>query len=94
MHPDDRVSGGYRIHPARRYPVRHFLLGVELNAWVNPENDVDESIAFGSVVLLWYPSATGALYLKFGVGGMAYSADDGVDRVDRNRSELLDRAGI
>ena len=78
---DDRVNGGTGYVRLGGTLSRHFLLGVEGNAWVNPANDVDESIGYGSVVLLWYPSATGALYLKFGLGGMTYSFDDGVDQV-------------
>jgi hypothetical protein len=58
---------------------RSVLLGFESNAWVHSEGGTDESIGFGSIVALWYPSRTGALYLKFGLGGMTYRADDGVD---------------
>ena len=76
---DDRVNGGTGYVRLGGTLSRHLLLGVEVNAWVNPSDAVDESIGNGSVVLLWYPSATGALYLKFGLGGMTYSGDDGVD---------------
>ena len=58
---------------------RSLLLGVETNGWRHSEAGVNESIGFGSFVVLWYPSPTGALYLKFGLGGMTYRADDGVD---------------
>lgn len=54
---------------------RHFLLGGELNGWGHTESGADESMGFGSLVLLWYPSATGAFYLKFGIGGMSYTAN-------------------
>jgi hypothetical protein len=54
---------------------RHLLLGGEANGWSHSENGADESMGFGSLVLLWYPSATGAFYLKFGIGGMTYTAD-------------------
>jgi hypothetical protein len=86
----DRVAGGTGYLRLGGTLSRHFLLGVEANAWVNPASqcgsgpcpgDFDEAIANGSVVLLWYPSATGALYLKFGLGGMAYGADDGVNEL-------------
>jgi hypothetical protein len=60
---------------------RKVLLGGESNVWVHSSGGVDESIGFGSFVVLWYPSATGALYLKFGLGGMTYRADDGVDEL-------------
>jgi hypothetical protein len=55
------------------------LVGGESTGWIHSDQGVDESIGYGSVVLLWYPSRTGALYLKFGLGGMRYRADDGVD---------------
>lgn len=54
---------------------RHLLLGGETNGWVHSESGGDESMGFGNVVLLWYPSATGAFYLKFGLGGMSYTAN-------------------
>ncbi len=38
-------------------------------------------MSFASFVAMWYPSAAGALYLKFGIGGMTYRADDGVDEI-------------
>jgi hypothetical protein len=57
---------------------RSVLLGVESDGWVHSSGGVDEKIGFGSFVVLWYPSPTGALYLKFGLGGMTYR-DDGVD---------------
>jgi hypothetical protein len=60
---------------------RSILLGVETNGWAHSEAGVDESIGFGSVVVLWYPSPTGALYLQVGLGGMSYRADDGVDQL-------------
>jgi hypothetical protein len=53
---------------------RHLLLGGETNGWVHSESGADESMGFGNLVLLWYPSATGAFYLKFGLGGMNYTA--------------------
>jgi hypothetical protein len=58
---------------------QHVLLGGETNGWVHTERGLDESMGFLSGVLYWYPSRTGALYLKFGLGGMSYRADDGTD---------------
>ncbi len=55
------------------------LLGGETNGWAHSEGGVDESVGYGSLVVLWYPSSTGAFYLKAGVGGMSYRGDDGVD---------------
>lgn len=60
---------------------RHILVGVETNGWLHSEGGVDASLGFASVVALWYPSKTGALYLKVGLGGMRYREDDGVDEL-------------
>jgi hypothetical protein len=59
-----------------------FLIGVETNGFTKTENGVDNLLSFGSVVGYWYPSRTGALYLKLGLGAMMYSADDGTDRLE------------
>ncbi|HUL04372.1 MAG TPA: hypothetical protein VLV16_14215 [Gemmatimonadales bacterium] len=57
------------------------LLGGETNGWLHSDSGVDESIGYASFVVLWYPSRQGALYLKFGVGGMSYRANDGTDEL-------------
>ena len=59
------------------------LLGGETNGWFHHDSDtdIDENIGFASFIVMWYPSRKGALYLKLGVGGMAYKADDGVDEL-------------
>jgi hypothetical protein len=60
---------------------RHVLLGFEAIGWrrsedflvgSSAESHPHESISYGSVILLWYPSRTGPLYLKAGLGGMRY----------------------
>lgn len=56
---------------------QHLLLGAETNGWVHSESGFDASMGFGSLALLWYPSATGAFYLKFGIGGMSYTETAG-----------------
>jgi hypothetical protein len=58
---------------------QRLLLGGETNGWIHSESGVDETLGFGNVILVWYPSRTGAFYLKFGLGGMSYKASDGVD---------------
>lgn len=59
-----------------------FLLGVESNGWSRSADGVDQMLGFGSVAAYWYPSRTGNLYLKLGVGGMNYMADDGTDELE------------
>lgn len=59
----------------------HLLLGGETNGWARSESGVDETMGFGSAVLLWYPSATGPFYLKFGLGGMSYQAKGGGNKL-------------
>jgi hypothetical protein len=60
------------------------LIGGETNGWTHSKNSVDEAMGFASAVLIWYPSRTGAFYLKFGLGVMRYTADDGVDKLEAN----------
>lgn len=57
------------------------LLGGETNGWAHAESGIDETLGFASFVILWYPSATGAWYLKGGLGGMSYKADDGANEL-------------
>jgi hypothetical protein len=57
----------------------NWLLGGETNGWFHSEGGTDEAIGYASFVALWYPSRTGAFYLKLGLGGMSYRADDGTD---------------
>jgi hypothetical protein len=71
--------------------TRSVLVGLETDGWLRSEagsisgdtsilgQNTDESISYGSLIVMWYPSRTGALYLKFGLGGMTYRADDGAD---------------
>jgi hypothetical protein len=75
----DRISGASGYFRLGGTLSRHILVGAETNGWLHSEGGVDETIGFGSIVVLWYPSATGALYLKVGLGGMTYRADDGFD---------------
>jgi hypothetical protein len=75
----DRFTGASGYFRLGGTLSRSLLVGVESNGWLHSEGGVDESIGFGSVVALWYPSPTGALYVKVGLGGMRYRADDGVD---------------
>jgi hypothetical protein len=60
---------------------QRWLLGFESNGWVHSESGVDETLGFGSIVAIWYPSRTGAFFLKFGLGGMGYKATDGIDDI-------------
>lgn len=69
-------SGNFRIGGTLS---QRLLLGFETNGWLHSESGVDETLGFGSAVLAWYPSRTGAFFLKFGIGGMTYKATDGVD---------------
>ena len=70
------LSGYFRLGGTLSPSV---LVGFESNGWVHSEAGLNQSMGFGSVVALWYPSPTGALYLKGGLGGMTYRADDGFD---------------
>jgi len=58
---------------------RFLLVGVETDGWVRSSSDVDDRVGFASLVLLWYPKPSGALYIKAGVGGMTYRSDESGD---------------
>jgi hypothetical protein len=78
---DDRfggLSGYFRVGATLS---RSVLLGIESNGWLHSDGGVDERIGFASAVLMWYPAPTGALYVKVGLGGMSYRADDGFDEL-------------
>jgi hypothetical protein len=60
---------------------RSVLLGGETNGWFHSSGGVDENLGFATFVAMFYPSARGAFYIKVGVGGMTYTADDGFDRI-------------
>jgi hypothetical protein len=78
---DDRTSGFSGYVRLGGTVSRKILLGGESNGWFHSEGGVKENLGFASFVLLWYPSAPGAFFLKVGAGGMNYSADDGVNEI-------------
>jgi hypothetical protein len=45
---------------------QHILIGGETNGWVHSQRGADENMGFLSAVLVWYPSRTGAFFLKSG----------------------------
>jgi hypothetical protein len=57
-----------------------WLLGGETNGWTHSKG-IDETLGFASFVAMWYPSRNGAFYLKLGLGGMSYTANDGTDEL-------------
>lgn len=77
----DRFTGGSGYFRLGGTLSQSFLLGFEMNGWSHTEAGVEEAMALASLVAQWYPSRGGALYLKFGLGGMAYVADDGTDEL-------------
>jgi hypothetical protein len=77
----DRVAGFSGYFRLGGTVSQHILLGGETNGWVRNESGVAESMGFASGVLYWYPSRTGALYLKVGLGGMSYEAGVGASRI-------------
>ena len=56
------------------------LLGFESQGWSHSESGFDELMGTGAFVMLWYP-ASAPFYIKLGVGGTTYKADDGVDKL-------------
>lgn len=50
--------------------------GAELDGWMRRAEGVDEYLGTLSAVLYWYPKPAGGLYLKGGVGYVAFRIDD------------------
>jgi hypothetical protein len=69
----DRQTGlsGYLRLGATLSP--HFLLGAETNGWTHGEAGVTTTAGVVSAVGYFYPSVTGGLYIKGGVGVLAVS---------------------
>jgi hypothetical protein len=65
-------------------PGPHFRLGLEADAWRGSETvaplptDRDKSLRAATLVLLWYPRATGALHAKVGAGEARFVQNDPV----------------
>ena len=78
---DDRISGVSGYIRLGGTLSRSILIGVESNGWLHSDDFADETIGFGSVVVLWYPARRTPLYLKVGLGGMTYRIDDGFDEL-------------
>ena len=72
-----RTSGGSGYIRLGGTLSPHFLLGAETNGWVSSNGFGTDAIWVASVVVLWYPSRTGASYLKLGLGGMSYGSGNG-----------------
>jgi hypothetical protein len=74
----DRTSGGaaYLRLGGTLSPI--LQLGGESDGWFHSSGGVDETLGFASFIANIYPSRTGAFFLKVGIGGMSYRADDGV----------------
>jgi hypothetical protein len=54
---------------------RHLLLGGEINAWGRSRSGITETVGDMDGALYFYPSATGGLYFKGGVGIVVYDAN-------------------
>jgi len=55
--------------------TRQLLLGGELNAWSRNHSGITETVGDMSVVLYFYPTITGTVFLKGGIGIVIYNAD-------------------
>ncbi len=60
---------------------QHVLLGGEVNGWAHSAGGVDQSLAFATGMVYWYPSATGAFYVSAGLGVMSFTQSDGTNTV-------------
>jgi hypothetical protein len=68
----DRISGASGYVRAGGTLTPKVLLGGEANVWRHGDFGSD-FVGAALLVVMWYPSPTGASYLKVGLGGMRYS---------------------
>ncbi|MDH4132673.1 MAG: porin family protein [Gemmatimonadota bacterium] len=54
-----------------------FLIGVESNGWYKDENSVESMLGTFAAVAYYYPSATGNLFVKGGLGFASYRFENG-----------------
>lgn len=77
----DRTTGGSGYLRLGGTISQSFLLGFEANGWAKSEGGVDDVVATGFLMAHWYPSRNGALYIKFGIGGMSWVSEDATDEL-------------
>jgi len=68
---------------------QNLLLGGELTGWYSSDDPVTELFGALSAVAQWYPSATGAFYLKAGFGLTTYRASDSLDEDQKFTSAAM-----
>jgi hypothetical protein len=61
---------------------QHVLLGGEIDGWGKKQNGVTGSMGFASFIASLYPAANAGFFLQLGLGGMSYTEDDGIDKVE------------
>ena len=61
---------------------QHVLLGGEIDGWGKKQNGVTGSMGFGSFIASIYPTANAGFFLQLGLGGMTYTEDDGIDKIE------------
>lgn len=75
---DSGISGYLRIGG---YLRPNLMLAGESNGWTRSDNGVTQTLGFYSAVAQWYPNVASGLYLKGGLGLVAYTASDNTDDI-------------
>jgi len=75
--PDESHWGGAGFLRAGGVPDEHVVLGTELMGWVTDQNDVVTSRGVWTLFVQYYPSRTGGLFFKGGLGaaGVSFTTD-------------------
>jgi hypothetical protein len=74
-------------------PSNKILLGAEINAWALDIGPADIIAGYTAFTVYWYPSATGGLFLKGGLGSGYYERQSASSRAESTSGAILLGAG-
>lgn len=74
-------------------PSQKVLLGAEFNGWSLDIGPANITAGYSAFTVYWYPSATGGLFIKGGLGGGVYSRDNGTSEATSTSGAILLGAG-
>lgn len=74
-------------------PSDKILLGAEINAWILDVGAAEITAGYSTFTVYWYPSASGGLFLKGGLGTAAYLSKTASTTAESNSAALVLGAG-
>ena len=72
----DRLWGFSGMVRAGGTITQNLLLGFETNGWLRSTDEIDSRLGFASLTATLFPSLATTFYIKVGLGGMSYYAQE------------------